>query len=308
MRKIKNEELAQLLMQVRFAPARQRQKQLVRAEELLDIIERDKDYPFEFVCFKITGYRPEGDAGHRLIKGDELADDLRVFIWKLSGQIAPPAKELAGEIYTTKQLAGKMHVSTKTIDRWRKRGLKFRKYVFEDKRKRIGFLQSTVDEFLAGSPAIAEKAGRFRRMSGEQRQKIIERACSLSVETKMSMRQIIKTIAAETGRGHETIRCVLLNYQKSNPDGAAKLRQRGGLLGPADTAELDRLHKQGADIKELMKRFHKSRCSIYRILKHRRAQALLARKIDYVASDEFLTPDAAEKFMDGTPRGDKLPC
>lgn len=59
MRKIKNEDLAGLLMQIKFAPAKQRRKQLDRAEELLDIIEKDKDYPFEFVCYKITGYRPE---------------------------------------------------------------------------------------------------------------------------------------------------------------------------------------------------------------------------------------------------------
>jgi RNA polymerase sigma factor (sigma-70 family) len=314
MRKIKNEEMAQLLMQVRFAPARQRQKQLDRAEELLSIIEQDKpfgkassvanamedrqdrEYPFEFICYKITGYRPEGDAGHRLIKGDELADDLRVFIWKLSGQVAPPATEQSEEIYTTKQLARKMHVSTKTIDRWRKRGLKFRKYIYEDKRKRMGFLQSTVDEFLAGNPALAEKLGRFTRMSEDQKQKIIERACSLSVETKMSMQKILNTIADETGKGHETIRYVLLNYQKSNPEGAARLRQTAGVLGPADAAEMDRMHKQGADIRELMKRFRRSRCSIYRILKHRRAQALLAKKIDYVPSDEFVMPDAAEKI------------
>ena len=37
MRKIKDEDLAGLLVQVRFAPAKQRQKQLGRAEELLDI-------------------------------------------------------------------------------------------------------------------------------------------------------------------------------------------------------------------------------------------------------------------------------
>jgi RNA polymerase primary sigma factor len=124
MRKIKNEDLAGLLMQIKFAPARQRQKQLDRAEELLSIIDGEKDYPFEFVCYKITGYRPDGGAGHRLVKGSELADDLRVFLWKLSGQVAPPAVEQSEEIYTTKQLSKKMHVSTKTIDRWRKRGLK----------------------------------------------------------------------------------------------------------------------------------------------------------------------------------------
>jgi RNA polymerase primary sigma factor len=303
MRKIKDEDLAGLLMQVRFAPAKQRQKQLGRAEELLDIIEKDKEYPFEFVCFRITGYRPEEKSGHRLIRGDELADDLRIFIWKLSGQVAPPANEQSEEVYTKKQLAKKMHISTKTIDRWRKRGLKVRKYVYEDKRKRLGFSQSAVDKFLIENPALAEKAGHFTRMSESQKQKIAERACSLSSDTKMSRQRIIQQIAMETGRGQETIRYVLLNYQKSNPDGGAtKLRQTAGLLSPAEAVELDRLHKQGTGIKELMVRFGRSRSSIYRILKHRRAQALLAKKIEYVASDDFSMLGAAEKILDGLPQ------
>jgi RNA polymerase primary sigma factor len=300
MRKIKNEDLAELLMQVKFAPAKQKQKQLGRIEELLDIIEKDKQYPFEFVCYKITGYRPQERSASHLIKGDELAEDLRIFMWKLSGQVAPSAEEQNEEIYTKKQLAKKMHISTKTIDRWIKRGLKFRKYLYEDKRKRLGFLQSVVDKFLAEHPVLAEKAGHFSRISDSQKQKIAQRACELSSETKMSRQRIIKQIAAETGRGQETIRYILLNYQKSNPEGgASKLRQAAGMLGPAETAELDRLHKQGANIKELMARFGRSRSSIYRVLKRRRAQGLLAKRIEYVASDEFAMPSAAEKILSG---------
>jgi RNA polymerase primary sigma factor len=298
MRKIKNEELAQLLMQVRFAPAKQKQKQLGRVEELLDIIEEGKQYPFEFICYKITGYRPQEKASSRLIRGDELNEDLRIFMWKLSGQVAPPADEQGEEIYTKKQLAQKMHISTKTIDRWRKRGLKFRKYLYEDKRKRLGFLQSVVDKFLADNPVLAEKAGHFSRISESQKKGITKRACELSSETKMSRQRIIQQIARETGRGLETIRYILLNYQKSNPDGgASKLREAAEMLSPAESAELDRLHKQGADIKELMGRFGRSRSSIYRILRHRRAQGLLAKKIEYVASDEFGAAGAAEKIL-----------
>ncbi len=297
MRKIKSEELAQLLMQVRFAPARQRQKQLARAEELLNLIEKDKEYPFEFVCYKITGYRPDEKAGHQLIRGDELLEDLRIFIWKLSGQVAPPVKEQPENIYTKKELAKKLHVSTKTIDRWRRRGLRVRKYLFEDKRKRFGFSQSNVDNFLSENPQIAAKAGHFSRMSQADKKKIIEQACKLSGETNLSRRQIIQKIEAQTGKGQETIRLILINYQKSNSNKAAGLRQTNGLLSPAEAAELDRMHKQGTSITELMRRFAKSRSSIYRILKHRRAQSLVAKKIEFVPSSEFSTPSAAEIIL-----------
>jgi RNA polymerase primary sigma factor len=300
MRKIHNEELAGLLMQVRFGPAKQKQKQLDRAEELLDIIMPDKEYPFDFVWYRITGYRPEGNSGHRIIRGDELVEDLRIFIWKLSGQVAPAANEQGEEIYTKKQLAKKMHISTKTIDRWRIRGLKVRKYVYEDKRKRLGFTPTEVDKFLAGHPALAEKAGHFSRISEEQKKKIAQRACELSGETKMSRQRIIRQIAGETCRGQETIRYILLNYQKSNPEWVKQLRQTAGLLSPAEWGELDRMRKQGAGIKELMGRFRRSRSSIYRILNHRRAHSLLARKIEYVGSSEFALPGAEGKILGGS--------
>ena len=113
MRKIRDRDLAELLIQVRFAPPRQRRKQVDRAEELLDVIEKDKDYPFDFVCYRITGFRPKGQAGHRLIRGKDLAEDLRIFLWKLSGQVAPPAQLQDEEVYTTEQLAKEVGVSTK---------------------------------------------------------------------------------------------------------------------------------------------------------------------------------------------------
>jgi len=296
-----------LLVQVWFAPARQRQKQIDRAEQLLDIIEKDNEYPFEFVCFRITGFRPAEAAGRRLISGEELAEDLRVFIWKLSGQVAAPARQESEEVYTTKQLAKKLRVSTKTIDRWRKRGLRVRKYVFEDGRKRLGFLQSAVDKFFGENMGLAERAGRFTRLSAERKREIIERARALSSQTEMSRRQIIRKIAAETGRGEETIRCVLLNYEKTHHDaGSRGLRQTGGQLNPAEAAEVDRLHKQETGIRELMGRFGRSRSSIYRILKQRRAQALLARKIEFVQSEEFVRDGAEEMILGSRPDQERL--
>jgi len=58
-----------------------------------------------------------------------------------------------------------------------------------------------------------------------------------------------------------------------------------------------RLFKQGSNVKDLMKRFNRNRSSIYRIINRRRAKALLARKIEFIPSDEFLEEDAEEKIL-----------
>ncbi|HUV40513.1 MAG TPA: hypothetical protein VMW23_01840, partial [Sedimentisphaerales bacterium] len=176
MRGIKNQKLSQLLMQLRFAPQKKRRKQLAAVEKLLSILQPDKSYPFEFVCFRITGFRPRTPDAGVLIKGGELVDDLRVFITKLSSQVAEPADQQSEKVYSIEQLAKSFNVSAKTIDRWRKRGLAGKKFVFSDGLKRLGFLQSSVDGFVGKNQQLASRAGAFNRLTNKQKQSIIRQA------------------------------------------------------------------------------------------------------------------------------------
>jgi RNA polymerase primary sigma factor len=293
-------------MQLRFTPEKKRRKQLDAAEKLLTIIDKEKEYPYEFVCFRITGFQPKSDLDSELIKGDELLEDLRIFISKLSGKLATPVSQQSRKICTIDELAGNLGVSTKTIYRWRKQGLAARKYVFDDGIKRFGLLQSAVDEFLAAHPEKAGRAKKFSRLTSRQKQQIIKQAVKLAAGTNLSRYQIIDRISAKTGKCHETIRYTLLNYENANP-GRAVFTKSAGVIGPAQAAEIYRLYKQGSDIRELMKRFGRNRSSIYRIINQRRAKAILAKKIEFIASDEFLEQDAGSwlgtrgSWLDETP-------
>ena len=287
MRRIKNQNLAQLLMQFRFTPQKKRQKQLDSAEKLLAVIDKDKEYPFEFVCFRITGFHPKGLTEQQLIKGDELAEDLGIFISKLSGRLARPIAEQTQKVYTIEELAEELGVSTKTVNRWRKRGLIARKFVFDDGIKRFGFFQSTVDRFLKTNPDIINKAKRFERLTKKQKQQIIKQAVALAAGTTTSRYRIIEKIAAKIGRAHETVRYTILNYEKTNPDKPI-FSKPARVVNQTQAVEIYRLFKRGCEPKELMKRFNRSKSSIYRIINQRRAKELLARKIEFIASDEFL--------------------
>ena len=46
--------------QVRFTPPARRMEQLARAERLLGGLDVNKQYPYQYVCYRITGYRPDG--------------------------------------------------------------------------------------------------------------------------------------------------------------------------------------------------------------------------------------------------------
>jgi RNA polymerase sigma factor (sigma-70 family) len=283
-------------MQLRFTPEKKRRKQLDAAERLFAIIDKDKEYPFEFVCFHITGFHLKNDAEGELIAGHDLLEDLRIFISKLSGKLARPVGEQNQKIYTVEELAETVGVSTKTIYRWRKRGLIARKYVFEDGIRRLVFTQSTVDKFLGANPELINKAQGFMRLTDKQKQQIVKQAARLTAGTNLSRRRIINRISAKTGKCPETIRYTLLNYEKANPDKAVFTRS-GGAIEPVQAAEIYRLFKQGCDVKELMKRFDRNKSSIYRIINQRRAKALRTKKIEFVASDEFLEEDAGERIL-----------
>ena len=99
MRQIKNENLAQLLAQLRFASEKQRLKQLDATEKLLTLIDKDREYPFDFVCFRITGFKPKAMPEQPPIQGELLAEDLHIFTSRLSNRLARPVDEENEKIY-----------------------------------------------------------------------------------------------------------------------------------------------------------------------------------------------------------------
>ena len=116
------------------------------AERLIAEIDGEKTYPYEYVCFRITGYRPT-DSVPAKITGDDLRHDLRLFVEDLSDSADMAADNIGEQVLTVEELAKQFNVSTKTISRWRELGLVSRRLVF-DGRKRVGFLRSSVDRFV----------------------------------------------------------------------------------------------------------------------------------------------------------------
>jgi RNA polymerase primary sigma factor len=305
MRKIKSDKLGQLLMQLRFTPESKRRAELEAAERLYALVQEDKQYPFDFVCFHITGYHPKGELDQQLTNGRDLLDDLQVFIAKLSGRLATPVDQEHEPVYAIEDLAKKFEVSTKTVNRWRKRGLLTRKFIFADGAHRFGCLASVVERFVQENPDLVAKAGRFRRLTDAQRQQAVRQARSLASRTTMSRHQIIRQVAEKLGVATETVRYTLQQYEQKHADKPIFCRPVGRIQ-PAQAAELFRLHKQGTGIQDLMKRFDRSRATVYRVVNQRRALALLARKIEFVSSDEFLREGAKEKILGQPPAPDQL--
>ncbi len=301
--KIKNKIIEQLFMELRFGPRSQRQNQLDEAEKLLRIIDVSKDYPYEFICFKITGYRPDTHLNQPPIPGRELKSDMEVFISRLSGKLEFSAAEQSEPVFTLSRMTARFNVSEKTINRWRKRGLRARKYIFDDGKKRLGFLASDVDNFAEANKDFVAKGSGFSQLTAEQRDHILQMTAGLASVGSLTRNQIIDEIVEATGRGKETIRSILAEHQKQRP-GALGLDRRSARLDPKDENTIYKLYRQGIKVSELTRQFDRSNGSIYRIINKRRARAILATTIKFVDSDDFVNEDTAGHILAQT---DTLP-
>src|SRR3954452_14427449 len=85
--------------QMRFAPRTKKLQQVEAAERLISEIDSEKTYPYEYVCFRITGYRPTEMAPSKN-KGDDLRPDLRLFVLLSSDSADMAADNIVKQVLT----------------------------------------------------------------------------------------------------------------------------------------------------------------------------------------------------------------
>ena len=291
-----NKSLREFFEELRFGPRPQRVSQVMAAEDLLSIVDTGKSYPLDFICFKITDYRPKTELKTELIGGGELIEALREFIVRVSRQISLTDSDEGQEVFSMARLAEEYSVSLKTVQRWRKKGLVAKTYLFEDNSKRMGFAQGSVESFLQRNSGLIERAKNFTKISDKEKDAIFKLTRKLASKCKYNRHVIISKVAEQTGRSNEAIRLLLVDHDSRDPEKSV-FRKPSHVITSREAANIYKLHGQGISVKELMKRFDRSRSSIYRILNKRRAKALLVQKIEYVDSDEFLGENAEENIL-----------
>lgn len=269
--------------QVRFAPREKKVEQANRAEKLLAEIEPQKTYSYEYVCYRITDYRPDAAIGDTL-SGHEACHDLRLFVEDVSDAADIRVEDASEPVHTVEELSKLFKVSTKTISRWRQQGLVSRRFIF-GRRKRVGFLRSSVDRFVAGNRQRIERGERFSQLSDDERDEIIERARRMS-QAGSCPSEIARRIARQTDRSVETIRYTLKQFDDKHPD-LAVFPHRTGTLNEETKNKIYQAYRRGMTVERLAKRYCRTRTSIYRIVNERRLQRILELPLDYIHNDEF---------------------
>ncbi len=98
------------------------------------------------------------------------------------------AEEFGQPVHTVEDLSKMFNVSTKTISRWRQQGLVSRKFIFDGGRKRVGFLHTSVDQFVKRNRDKVKRGERFSQLSEGDKDEIIDRARTTGPRRRMPRR------------------------------------------------------------------------------------------------------------------------
>jgi len=288
-----------LLRQLLFAPIDKRIEQVVRAEKLHDNIDMAMNYPFDYVQYQMTGHRSVGnESNSTVLVGEAIRPDLRLIIDALSRSVDMPAQ---GQVESPQALAQRLKVSTKTIERWRKKGLRWRWVIdSKDQRKRIVFTRDAIEYFLAQNSEQVARASSFTHIPDDVRTRLIQRARRIRAARPLSLNHIASHLAKRTGRGVETMRTLLEQHDRDNPNDAIFAGDSGPLTGQ-DIRQIARAYRQGESVPDLAVQYQRTRASIYRAIHLRHAAVLKRVKLHFIESKTFVRDDADQVILRNQP-------
>lgn len=262
------------------------------AERLLHDIDPAKAYPFDFIIFRITGYRPK-NVNPDLLTGLALQHDIGLLIEQVSQTLDFRTHLLAEPILTIEDVSEKFNVTSKTIQRWRRRGLPARRFIFPDGRRRVGFLLGSVERFFQTHRDQFAGAGNAWPVSDSQQDEMIRRARRMAVQGRCDVQEIVGRLGKRMNRSPLAILHLIRKHDQENPDDAV-LPLASERITDEDRGRILRGHRRGMKIRSLARRFGRSRASVYRVILDDRVARLGRRKMRFVDDPLYHQTDAAE--------------
>ncbi|MCA9278374.1 MAG: hypothetical protein H6815_06920 [Phycisphaeraceae bacterium] len=284
---IRTPVLAELVKELRFAPRATLMRQLANAEALAPDIEDDREYPDEWLIFKVTGYRPEHHSGEiRNCLGADVLHDLSALCEHLSKAAKIRCDDVSPSPIGLDELASRWNVSRKTIERLRRKGLTARRVLDEKDRSVLMFLPSVVDRFEQQHASLLTDAKAFSRFNDNCRTEIFEKAKQLHASHGVSLNTAAKSIAEELKRSHEGIRQLLLRNEETE-----NAIFQNGWHSPDRRRQIAyRAWSMGIPVRNIAAHFRRTSTSIHRLILVERAERL--KTVD-LHLDAKKKPDAA---------------
>jgi RNA polymerase primary sigma factor len=289
--------LANLARQLAFTPLETRAQQLTAAEVLLHDLHSDKAYPIDFVVYRITGYQPKTNANTDLLTGLALQHDLGLLIEQVSDGLNLQAASLGEPVLSIDDVTERFDVTSKTIQRWRRKGLPARRFTFADGKRRVGFFLSSVERFIAAHRDQLGSTTLCTALLDDEQSLIVRHARRLAVQCGCCENEISLRLGKKFHRTPMTVLHTLRKHDALHPDQAV-LPLAAAPLTDEQLARIITGRKRGLSIKSLARKLHRPRSIVYRALVQDRVARLNKRKIRFIDDPLYHQPDAAGTIAD----------
>lgn len=304
--KYRIDSLAALARQLEFTPQETRAAQVAAAEELLHTIEPNKAYPLDFIIYRVTGYRPRS-VGDDLLTGLALQHDLGLLIEHVSDSLDVPAASFAEPVLSIDDVCERFNVTSKTIQRWRRKGLPARRFIFPDGKRRVGFLLSSVERFFATHQNQVSGMN-LSQVADLERDEIVRRARLLATQCRCCAQEISRRVGKKLNRSPATIQHILRRHDQDHPDQAI-IPLAAAPLSDDERQRIMRGCRRGLALTRLARRVRRPLTAVYRVILQERLAKLGRRKVKFIDDPLYHQDDAerainaivaAEDLMDDT--------
>jgi RNA polymerase primary sigma factor len=213
-----------------------------------------------------------------------LQHDLGLLIEQVSDGINLRVNEVEEPVLTIEQVVQEFNASDKSLQRWRRRGLAARRFIFPDGKKRVGFLASSVERFFSLHRDGVARTANFSPITAEERERIIRWAYRLAA-SGCWREELVRRIGRRMNRSTLTIAHVL-------EQGTTIL---AATVPPPNAAQRDAIVRhflRGETLSELARDFALQRWAVYRVLLNYRMKRLGRSKVRFIDDPLYHQPDA----------------
>lgn len=238
------------------------------------------------------------------LSGREATHSRGLLLEDVSQSAIMAVADTGQDVLTVEKLSQRLHVSTKTIARWRRHGLASSWFLC-DGRMRVGFLASSVRQFVEKNQERVRRGAEFSQLSDAERARLIERARRLA-RAGACPSEVTKRLARCTGRNPETIRYTIRRFDRDNPNQAVFPDRTGPARAEAER-NIYQHFRRGETIELLARQFCRTKADISRILREVRAKRIMDLPLDYIPNEHFAsvrTEAQEKKILGPTPPGD----
>jgi RNA polymerase primary sigma factor len=283
------EHVHDLALQMTRSSKSIRKSQIKSTENLLKEIEENSLYPFDYLVYRITGYRAHA-IDQPMLLGSALLGDLVALIAIVSRSLPQPAEGMMD----VQQVSNKLGVSLRTLSRLRHEGLVFHWVSEKTGHLRLGCSVGMLNDFAQRNKERIQRASQFSRLSFGEQQEIVNIAMTLDDKTQ-TLSEAASAVAKQSPRGHETIRMILQRSEViTNTYHQPKQIKR------KDARDIERAIQKGTSWSELKERYQRSIGAMRKALTRLRATRSKKWDIPFIDLDVFERPDAEEVIL-GSP-------